>query len=144
MGFDIRFIKRHLTKEGLVVEAPRPAAMGRIAIADFREDFYSPLDVWQCSDYEAQWEDALQRLRNGLTSCFVVCVHPLSIAQFIECWICWRQTREYRIQNQCLFMDEVGILDPRHPYGAIGPYRAVTDDGERIDDDWGLPLDAVR
>jgi len=115
--------------------------MGRITIGSFMEDFYSPLDVWHCSRYEEQWQDALQRLRDGLNSCFVVGVHPVEIAQFIECYLVWRLECEFRVQNQFMFFDVVGPVDPTYPYDAIWPYTNQTEDGERIYDDWGLPLD---
>ena len=140
MSFDIRFIRRSFEMEGLVVHDPRPAAKGRISIGSFYEDFYSPLDVWQCDRYEEQWQDAVRRLRRGQNSCFVVATHPVEIAQFIECWIVWRLATEYRVQNQYLFFDRVGIVDPADPYDALWPYTNMTDDGERIYDDWSLPL----
>lgn len=141
MLFVIRFLNQYCEMEH-VVDVPRPAAKGQIQLGEFREDFYSMLEVWQCADYERQWEDARERLRRGAyNSCFVVGVHPPEIAQFIECWILWRLKNEYRVQNQSLFFDRVGQVDPLTPYDAIWPYHNVTEDGERIDDDWGMPLD---
>lgn len=142
MKFDIKFIEHKIMMELLVIERPRPASKGRITIGSFVDDFYSPLDVWQCSDYERQWENARARLRSGAhNSCFVICVHPPEIALFIESWIFWRLESEYRIQNQCFFFERTGQVDPRNPYEAIWPYSNVTEDGERIDNDWGMPLD---
>jgi len=139
MSFDIRFIDRSCTIEH-VIDKLRPAAKGKILIGKHQEVFYSMLEVWPCTRYEMQWQDALQRLRRGLNSCFVVGVHPPEVAQFIECWLVWRLESEYRVQNQCMFFDDVGPVDPSNPYDAIWPYSNQTDDGERIYDDWGLPL----
>ncbi len=140
MNFEIRFIDRSCDIKH-IIDVPRPAAKGEITIGGFSESFYSTLEVWQCSDYERQWQDALGRLKSGLNSCFIVCVHPPSIARFLECWIFWRLETEYRIQNQSMFFDDLGEVDPRNPYDAIWPYRNVTEDGEQVSDDWGLPVE---
>ncbi len=140
MSFRIEFYGDELISCGLVVGEPRPARRGTVFVGDNYEDFYAPLDVWPQARYVEQWEDALRRLRRGLTSCFVISVHPPDIAQYIECWLVWRLESEYRVQNQCMFFDVVGQVDPADPYDAIWPYSNQTEDGERISD-WGLPLD---
>ncbi len=138
MGFDIRYAQRNL-QQRLVIEGPRPAALGRVTIGDYEEDFYSPIDAWTCKDYEEQWREAFLRLQAGLDSCFVVAVHPPAIAAFIECWFFWRIPVEYRIQNQFFFPHRSGDVDPKNPYDAIWPYQNYTEDGDRIYD-WSLPL----
>jgi hypothetical protein len=128
--------------EYLLAAERRPAAQGEIAIGSFRETFFSPLDVWQCEDYERQWQNATQRLRIGaVSSCFVVGVHPASIAQYIHTYAIWRLPTQFRAQELTLSFENSGTLDPRSPYHAIPAYRNVTEDGEVISDDWGLPLD---
>ncbi len=141
MNFDIRIIDRETEIEH-VVDWARPAAKGQVTVDTHREIFYCMLGVWQCEDYERQWREATLRLSDGVSdSCFVVSVDPPSIAQFLECWFVWRLDNEYRVQNQSFFFDETGVVDPRSPYDAIWPYRNTTKGGERIYDDWGLPLD---
>jgi|GEM_PF-2604054 len=141
MAFEIQFDTDEIEMMAHVVEAPRPVLRGHIKIGVFQELIYCTLDEWRRSDYEAQWRRAKERLARGMDSCFVVGVHPPEMAGFIECWIVWRLKSEFRVQNQPIFYEEGPVVDPHHPYAAIRPYRNRTEDGDRITDDWGLPLD---
>ena len=141
MMFDIQIVDRKCEIQH-ITDSMRPAARCEIRIGPMWDRFYAPLDVWNCGDYEAQWSDALARLRIGENvSCFVTGVHPPEIATFIETFTAWLVGDEYRFQEA--IYDCLPLLDPSRPYDAIGPYKVMTEDGERIFDDWGVPKSAV-
>lgn len=144
MCFAIRFLKEPEEIPGLVVDKMRLAVKGEIVLGEYRETFYSPLDVWERDIYEAQWRATLERLRGGaMSACFVISVHPRDIAEYVEIWGVWRLTHEYRVQNRNIYVQSDALPSLRNVYDLLGSYISVGGDGDPIIG-WSLPLDVFR
>lgn len=112
-------------------------AVGEIVIGGFRQVFWSSLEVWTCTQYEAQWQDARERLRRGEDRAgFVTGAHG---HPYREVFGAWRVGGEIRFQQRLA----VRVTTRRDIHVSLGPYRTTTEDGERISDDWGVPIEAV-
>lgn len=141
--FEIQFLKPIKDKVELELLGANSGAYGQIKLADYTETFRSPFDVWSSGDYTRQWNEAIHRIREGAEStCFIVSVFPPLTCPNFESWIIWRQGTEFHVQNTYLvFFENLRHVDPFNPYGIIGSYHTVSEDGERISD-WKLPLNA--
>lgn len=75
---------------------------GRIKIADFEEDFHSPLAWWSAQDYEYQWREGLKRLKSYDTSCLITSVYDPKKTRFLMWWLLYKRDDKIYIHNQML------------------------------------------
>ena len=120
-------------------------ALGTISLGAFREDFHASLSYWDRGSYLAQWRDGLSRLVKGETrSAVVTSMYAPRFANFIVWWPMYLVGDRVHVQNQILFLAELG-----EPFAEADPYRFIADretqntDGERISE-WPVNLSDIE
>jgi hypothetical protein len=76
---------------------------GYIIIGDFKEKFYSSIEYWKPSDYEKQWQEAIERLKNYSQSCLITEINDPKKGHFVEWWTIYKRDEKLYLQNQFLF-----------------------------------------
>lgn len=73
---------------------------GQIRIGDdFSEDFYMFLDLWSIEDYERQWKEGIERLKEHSVSCLITMIHDPLIRRFINWWALYKIDEKIYIRN---------------------------------------------
>ncbi len=118
---------------------------GQIVIGEFSEQFNSPIEYWNASDYRKQWTEALQRITGGADlSCLITSMKDPQSAEFIVWWPMYRVGKTVFIQNQLMFLKDVrGEFEESNPYLLIQSRETMTDDGEPISE-WETTVVAIR
>jgi hypothetical protein len=134
-----------------------PAYEGRITIGDFHETLFMPINSWSIEEYQQQWKEGLERIKNNDTSCLVVTVQNLSTHPLIELWTLYKVEDKVFIHNQMLNAEIVKELNltinlsnfnKTSCYQFINP-RITNELGEVIDEDgetiseWSIPLSEI-
>src|SRR5438105_711217 len=82
-----------------------PFTIGQITINDFQEKFEMPLDWWSVENYEQQWKDGFEYLKNFGKSCFITKIFKPTDWQCVEWWVAHKIKTKIKIQNHA-FMDK--------------------------------------
>ena len=115
---------------------------GQVCLGEYRESFLAPLDVWSREQYEGQWHEAAARLVAGEErSAFFT-------SAFQSWWAMWRHGALLYVHEELIVPQRFATLGAapdltRAPYQLLGPYAAVSQDGDPISE-WQLSLDDVR
>lgn len=122
----------------------RQALKGRITIADFEETICIHLNQWTKEDYERQWKEGLDRLKNHDRSCLVVSVGKPEDNAVVEWWRLYRIDNIVFIQNgnlsKKIYKKIVGksSFTPETCYDFIPTRRTHTEEGYEIAE-WSVP-----
>lgn len=81
------------------------SVLGRLTLHDFEESLYVPLDWWSIEDYENQWKEGLDRIKNHDQSCLIATIHDPTIRPYIDWWILYKIDNKIHVQNQLLVAD---------------------------------------
>jgi hypothetical protein len=65
--------------------------MGQITIGDYKETFVMPLNSWTLEEYQQQWKEGLERIKNRNTSCLVTTVQNFDSHPLIEMWSLYKE-----------------------------------------------------
>lgn len=114
-------------------------AIGVIQLGSHQEVFHAVLGFWSAEEYRASWIAALRRLVSGAeVSCLLTSVSNPEEAEFFTAWPLYRSGDDVYVQNQLIFVDELGHdFDPDAPWESVGPHASVDEDGNRISE-WRL------
>ena len=125
-----------------VVSAPSPAeaaagaaAVGRITVRDFEEDFRMDLAYWNVEQYQASWIRALEVLGSAddAVACLVSSITDPVNSNFIFCWPLYRSGHAVHVQNSIILLDEIEEdFDPHEPWRHVEPRATVDEDGHEI------------
>lgn len=80
-----------------------PSCIGEVTINDFKETFDMPLDFWNKNDYQSQWKQGIERIKNNLQSCLVAEVQDPKIQPRASIWALYKVDEKIYIQNHLLF-----------------------------------------
>ena len=76
---------------------------GKIIIGDFEETIYVPVEFWSLADYQKQWAEGLERIKNETKSCLVAAIQGHNgIPTLINWWAMYKKDNKIFIQNQLL------------------------------------------
>ncbi|XVJ69128.1 MAG: hypothetical protein HEQ39_05355 [Rhizobacter sp.] len=114
--------------------------LGSIEGPGLSEDFWSPLNYWQAEQYRAQWKDGVARLLGGDSSALVVSMRDPKQANFINWWLLYPVENQVHLQNQMLLLEDLKQpFNEEDIYSFIRPYRAYSEDGEKLSE-WKFPM----
>ena len=115
-----------------------PFCIGKITIDDFWETFEMALNYWSVEDYERQWREGLERIKNYDTSCLVASIHDPAKRHYLLWWPLYKEGGKVLIQNY-LFVDELYIKNigdrsftVENCYEFIPPKKMLTEEGNKI------------
>lgn len=80
-----------------------PSCIGEIRIGEFMETFRMPLEYWFEKDYEQQWLEGLERLRDHDQTCLITAVQDPAKAPLVGLWALYKEGESVFIQNHLLF-----------------------------------------
>lgn len=137
-GFGIDFIRPGLDRDSTV-------AAGLISLGEEVEYFDAPIGYWGADDYRASWSAGLRRIADGARiSCLVVSMIDPETANFVEVWPLYRDGDVVHVQNQLIFLDQVGHdFDPSEPWNSVSPRAIADDEGEAISE-WTVSVADVE
>ncbi|MGW4352163.1 hypothetical protein ACWELJ_08720 [Nocardia sp. NPDC004582] len=120
-------------------------AAGLIRLGGDTDYFGSPIGYWDVDDYRASWVAALRRILDGeYVSCLVVSMPDPATANFVEVWALYRDGDVVHVQNQLIFLADLGHeFDPAEPWRSVVPRATVSEDGERISE-WTVRITAIE
>jgi hypothetical protein len=111
-------------------DVPGSVRRGRIVGPDDLDDrFFAPLEVWDSSDYEKQWNEGVARIVSGEdASALVTRLHrSAKDGSFVgEWWPMWRAGTVAVLRNQLVLPETVPNFDPLDPYRSVGPHCSET------------------
>ena len=125
----------------------RKALKGLIEIGNSKETICVHLNQWTQEDYERQWREGLDRLKNHNISCLVVSVNDPNdpkASTVIEWWPLYRVDNAVLIQNEKLSKKSYKKIVGKSPftpetcYDFITPRETHTKDGHEISE-WSVP-----
>jgi hypothetical protein len=94
-----------------------------IVMDDFTEVFAAPIDFWNETDYERQWQEGAQRLVDGATqSCLLTRVEDPTQDPILRWWALYRRPGDSVTVREHLWLPEFGSVDLADPYSAVGEY----------------------
>ena len=82
-----------------------PYVVGEIRIDDFVETFDMPIDWWSIEDYEYQWRQGLERLKNHTQSCLVARINNPQKGAFVDWWLLYKEGNKVFVRNELLFRE---------------------------------------
>ncbi|MET7357385.1 hypothetical protein ABZS76_02945 [Streptomyces sp. NPDC005562] len=123
------------------------AAVGRITVGDFSEDFPMDLSYWSADDYRESWMRTLLRVeaaRDEVDSYLVTSITDPATANFVFGWPLHRRGTDVYVQNSVIFLGELAEeFRPAQPWRSVQPRGTVDEDGNEISE-WRTTLGAVR
>lgn len=126
-------------------EQTSPIRRGLIRIGAFHERFEVSLEYWSPQRYEAQWSEALERLRSGRGhAAFITSITDPVTANFVFCWAAYREGDEVYFQEHVLMLDALERpFDERQPWVHLVQRETEDEDGQRISE-WRLHWPVAR
>jgi CdiI N-terminal domain len=120
-------------------------AIGEVKLGKYLESFQAILGFWEIEDYEKSWLTALRRLVGGASiSCLVTSLTDPENSQYVVTWPLYRTDGEVFVQNQLIFLDQLGRkFEPQAPWDFIEPHATIDEDGQRISE-WQLQLKDIQ
>ena len=128
MAIRIRFIEQPDS-------SAKDIAVGEIAVNGFRERLEIPLGFWTRQDYERQWKEGIDRIKNQSCekSCLITARYDPAHANFIVWWPIYRVLDRLVVQHEYLFLDQLERpFDPVEPYSYIGTRQVSSSSGEPV------------
>ena len=121
------------------------AAIGKITIGSFSEKFESALSYWSREKYMSQWTRALlQVISSESRSALITSMTDPVTANFLTWWPMYKISGAVFIQNQILFMDQIGRrFDPDKAHEFVGEHFSVDSDGEKLSE-WSVPIEVIE
>jgi hypothetical protein len=121
--------------------------IGQITIDKFKETFIMPLSTWTLEEYQAQWHNAIERIKNHDTSCLVVSISGIKNENpSVTLWTLYKVGETIFIHNNLLINDTVAHMtvklsdfNSKTCYQFINPRVTIDEDGEEISE-WSIPL----
>ena len=92
-GIQINIIDREYCGEYVI---------GMIVIDDFQEIIEIPIEYWKLDQYEYQWKNGLQRLKDYNNSCLVFAVNDPHQRRYVNWWLLYKENGLVYIQNQII------------------------------------------
>jgi hypothetical protein len=81
---------------------------GTLVLGASTESFQASTDYWKPSDYQSQWQKALEQITGGRNkAALVTSLGDPAYANFITWWPMWRFGNTVRIREQMLFLEEL-------------------------------------
>ncbi len=77
--------------------------IGRIFINDFYETLEIPVRYWETEDYERQWQEGLERLKDHDRSCLIAQIYDPQKGPYIDWWLLYKEGPNIIIRNEVLF-----------------------------------------
>jgi hypothetical protein len=138
--FKLKFV----SNEKFSTERNEKVALGKIALADFSENFESSLSFWKIEDYENQWIEAAKRITEYDRTIFITNLDNPKTSNFIIWWKAWKIEEEIFVQNQLLFLNQLSdSFDVKNPYKFVGNRTIKTEDGSHISE-WKISLEDIQ
>lgn len=144
MDISIKFIdKKSKGNQGFV------ARKGQIKISNYTESFEPSFDWWTLDDYERQWKEGIERLKNNAQSCLVATVFDPRIKPWIEWYVMYKVNNQIHIRPQAIFgqnyRDRVGIkaFTPDTCYDFI-PLLQGSGSGTQKISEWIVAFDSQK
>lgn len=127
----------------------RTFCIGEIQIGDdLQETFEMPLKYWSKQDYERQWKEGIERLKQQNQSCLIVELELTKTAPRAHTWVLYKDGDMVHIQNIILFGTRFINMLKKEPYtldtcyNFIDPRETVVDNGMKVSE-WDIPLKDV-
>jgi hypothetical protein len=144
MAFSIEFLDEDLIFP--FEDASTPAAVGRLRIGDWSEEFFSSLHQWTTKHYESQWKGAISTLLGEKCDRAALITEYLGpdVSGHLQWWPMYKHDDIVYIQNQLLFYDQLSTpfrIDK--PYASLRDRRVVDEDGQEISE-WSVAISEVR
>ncbi len=79
-----------------------PCCIGEITIGNFKETFHMPIEHWSLKDYQQQWKDGLNRIKNHDRSCLISEIQDPKLAPWVSMWILYKANNKIFIRNEVL------------------------------------------
>jgi hypothetical protein len=120
------------------------AAYGVIQIGDHTERFLASLDFWTRSDYLRQWQEAIDRIKQGheKSALFTSITDP-KYGNFFTWWPTYVVDGIVYFRNGLLFLDRLGEpFDLANPYKYVENRTTKTQDGTAVSE-WSLDISEV-
>jgi hypothetical protein len=118
------------------------AAVGRITIGEFEENFHASLFEWEKQTYETQWLHSLERFLAGAKSEVLITfyVNPKDSSN-LEWWALYRGEGDtVHVQNQLLFYNQLDReFSVAEASSFLSDRRTVSEDGDPISE-WHIAL----
>lgn len=87
-----------------------PHCEGEITIGNHKEGFMIPVDYWQIEDYENQWKEGLERIKNHDTSCFVTRIGNPKEGLYAMFWPLYKVGNMVYVREHLLIDEILDIL----------------------------------
>ena len=125
-----------------------PYCIGEIQIGDFKETFEMPLGYWTMQDYEKQWKQGIERIKNHDKSCLITELQDPTKDPWANTWVLYKDGHTVHIQNNLLMGKRFSKLLKKEPYtietcyNFIIPRETKSDDGMQISE-WDINLEDI-
>ncbi|WP_405135709.1 hypothetical protein [Nocardia sp. NBC_01388] len=120
-------------------------AAGVIRLGEETEYFSAPVGYWSTDNYRSSWSAGLRRiLGDDIVSCLAVSMRDPKTSNFVEVWPLYRDGDVVHVQNQLIFLDQLGHeFDPLEPWNSVAPRTTADEDGEVISE-WTVSIKDIE
>jgi len=118
--------------------------LGLIIFDETKEWFHSANSFWDRQQYQTHWMQAVKRLLDGhQKSALITDITTVSEEDYLVWWPMWNVKGQIHIQNQLLFLSELGTpFDISRYYDFVGERETVSEDGDLLSE-WTTTMDAL-
>jgi hypothetical protein len=118
---------------------------GVIKIGNFEERFDCALDYWMPVQYQAQWNDAIDKLLQGHPRVALVSsITNPKTANFLFWWPIYSIDDSAHFQQQILFREDFPCaFDFDSLLESVPVYESIDDEGQKLSE-WVTPLEDIR
>jgi hypothetical protein len=144
MAFSISFLDGPPSKEDPEnPDDPTEAAIGRLVIGDWYENFVSSLYCWSMKEYEDQWGQAIRVLLDGCDRAGLITEYCGPEAGRLWWWKMYRIEDTVYFQEQILFFDQLkGPFRLEEAFSYVSDREKITEEGLAISE-WSVGLEAL-